>query len=51
MLQAGFVSVGVMLGLSVTGFALLNIGLIGIWLFAATSIAREHKTLSAVETP
>ena len=50
MLQAGFVSVGVMLGLSVTGFALLNIGLIGIWLFAARSIAHEHKTLSAVET-
>ena len=51
MLQAGFVSAGALLGLPVAGFALLNIGLVGIWLVAARSIARQHKTMTAVETP
>jgi AAA family ATP:ADP antiporter len=45
-LQAGVVFVGVTAGAGVTAFAWLNVGLVALWLFAASRIAAEHRKLT-----
>jgi AAA family ATP:ADP antiporter len=49
MVQAAIVSAGVLIGLPLAGFAVLNMGLVGIWLIAVRAIAREHKRLTSEE--
>jgi AAA family ATP:ADP antiporter len=49
MLQAGVVFVGVQLALTVRGFALVNVVLVGVWLLIVLGIRREHKKLTGAE--
>lgn len=49
MLQAGVVYVGVQLALSVRGFALVNVVLVGVWLLLVVGIRREHRKLAGAE--
>ena len=49
MLQAGVVYVGVQLALSISGFALVNLVLIGVWLLIVVGIRREHRKLTGSE--
>ncbi|HVQ15155.1 MAG TPA: Npt1/Npt2 family nucleotide transporter [Vicinamibacterales bacterium] len=50
MLQAGVVFVGVQLALTVRGFALVNLVLIGVWLLIVLGIRREHQKLTGADT-
>jgi ATP:ADP antiporter, AAA family len=43
LLSGGTVALGTYLGLGVVQFALVNLGLIGLWLFVVVLLAREHK--------
>jgi AAA family ATP:ADP antiporter len=45
MLQAVVVFVGTMLAFSIRGYALVNVALVGIWIWLAVAIAREHRAL------
>ncbi|MDZ7637368.1 MAG: Npt1/Npt2 family nucleotide transporter [Bryobacterales bacterium] len=45
MLQAGIVKLGTTVGLSVKGFAAINLGLVGVWLFVVFLLYKEHKKL------
>jgi len=45
-LQAVLVFAGTAVGLSIGGFAWINVVLTGVWLFAARQIAREHRRLA-----
>jgi AAA family ATP:ADP antiporter len=49
MLQAVIVFVGVQLAFDVRGFALVNLGLVLVWLILVVGIAREHRKLTAAE--
>jgi AAA family ATP:ADP antiporter len=49
-LQAAVVYVGVQLALTVRGFAIVNVVLVGVWLLLAVGIAREHRKLVGSET-
>ena len=49
MLQAGVVFIGLQMGLGLTGFALVNVTLVLLWLGLVAAIAREHKALTANE--
>jgi AAA family ATP:ADP antiporter len=49
LLQAVVVFVGVQLALSVRGYALINLGLVVIWLAIVVAIAREHRKLVPAE--
>ncbi|HWV93413.1 MAG TPA: Npt1/Npt2 family nucleotide transporter, partial [Vicinamibacterales bacterium] len=49
MLQAGVVYVGVQLALSVRGFAIVNMVLVGVWLLIVVGIRREHQKLTGSE--
>jgi len=49
MLQAGVVFVGVQLALTVSGFALINLVLTGVWFLIVIGIRREHKKLTGSE--
>jgi len=49
MLQAGVVYVGVQLALSVRGFAIVNMILVGVWLLIVVGIRREHQKLTGAE--
>ncbi len=49
MLQAGVVFVGVQLALTVSGFAVVNLVLIGVWFLIVLGIRREHKKLTGSE--
>ena len=49
MLQAGVVYVGVQLALSVRGFAIVNMVLVGVWLLIVVGIRREHQKLTGEE--
>jgi AAA family ATP:ADP antiporter len=49
MLQAGVVFVGLQFSLGVTGFALVNVTLVLVWLGLVAAIAREHRALTADE--
>lgn len=49
MLQAGVVYVGVQIALSVRGFAIVNLVLIGVWMLIVVGIRREHKKLTGSE--
>ena len=49
MLQAGVVYVGVQLALSVRGFAIVNMVLVGVWLLIVVGIRREHRKLTGEE--
>lgn len=50
-LQAGLVLLGtVVLGLSTTGFALVNLAVVAVWLLIAFSIGREYKRLVATDS-
>jgi len=49
MLQAGVVFVGVQLALTVRGFAVVNLVLIGVWLLIVLGIRREHQKLTGSE--
>jgi len=49
LLQAGVVFLGSSLGFSTSGYALVNIGLVLVWLGIVTLIAREHRKLVPVE--
>jgi AAA family ATP:ADP antiporter len=49
MLQAGVVYVGVQLALSVRGFAIVNMVLVGVWLLIVVGIRREHRKLTGSE--
>jgi len=46
-LQAGVVYVGTAIGMSITGFAWLNVLLTVVWVFAATRIYSEHRRRTA----
>ena len=50
MLQAGVVFVGVQLALTIRGFAIVNLVLIGVWLLIVLGIRREHLKLTGAET-
>lgn len=43
MLQAGIVFAGAMIGLSVTGYAMVTLALVGVWLLIAAAILREYR--------
>lgn len=45
-LQAVIVFLGTSAGMAIQGFAALNIGLVGLWLFVVVLISREHRKLS-----
>lgn len=49
MLQAGVVFVGVQLALTVSGFAVINLVLTGLWFLIVVGIRREHKKLTGSE--
>jgi AAA family ATP:ADP antiporter len=49
-LQAAVVYAGVQLALTVRGFAIVNVVLVGVWLLLAVGIAREHRKLVGSET-
>ena len=49
-LQAAVVFAGVQLALTVRGFAIVNVVLVGVWLLLALGIAREHRKLVGSET-
>jgi ATP:ADP antiporter, AAA family len=49
MLQAGVVYVGVQLALSVRGFAIVNMVLVGVWLLIVLGIRREHQKLTGAD--
>jgi AAA family ATP:ADP antiporter len=49
MLQAAVVYVGVQLALSVRGFAMVNLALVGVWFLIAFGIRREHRKLTGEE--
>jgi AAA family ATP:ADP antiporter len=49
LLQALVVFVGLRLGLGVSGFAGVNLVLVGVWLALAFAIAREHRALTAAD--
>lgn len=49
MLQAGVVYVGVQLALTVRGFAIVNMVLVGVWLLIVLGIRREHQKLTGSE--
>jgi AAA family ATP:ADP antiporter len=49
MLQAGVVFAGVQLALSVRGFAIVNVVLVGVWLLIVLGIRREHQKLTGSE--
>jgi AAA family ATP:ADP antiporter len=49
MLQAGVVYVGVQMALTVSGFAVVNLILIGVWFLIVLGIRREHKKLTGSE--
>jgi len=49
MLQAGVVFVGVQLALTVRGFAVVNLVLIGVWFLIVLGIRREHQKLTGSE--
>jgi AAA family ATP:ADP antiporter len=49
MLQAGVVYVGVQLALSIRGFAIVNMVLVGVWLLIVLGIRREHQKLTGSE--
>jgi AAA family ATP:ADP antiporter len=49
MLQAGVVYVGVQVALSIRGFAIVNLILIGVWMLIVIGIRREHKKLTGSE--
>ena len=49
MLQAGVVFVGVQLALTVRGFAVVNLVLIGVWFLIVLGIRREHQKLTGEE--
>ncbi|MCC7342771.1 MAG: hypothetical protein IT170_16945 [Bryobacterales bacterium] len=46
MLQAGVVKLGTTIGLSITGFASVNVGFTMVWLVVVWMLFREHKRLS-----
>ena len=46
MLQAAVVFVGTMFALGTSGYALVNLALVVVWLLLAVGIAREHKRLA-----
>ena len=46
MLQAGVVFVGVQLALSIRGFAIVNMVLVGVWFLIVLGIRREHQKLT-----
>ena len=50
MLQAGVVYVGVQVALSVRGFAIVNLILIGVWVLIVVGIRHEHKKMTGSET-
>ena len=45
-LQAGIVYIGTALGLVLSSFAVMNLGLTVIWIFIATALAREYRRRS-----
>jgi len=49
MLQAGVVYVGVQLALSIRGFAIVNMVLVGVWLLIVLGIRREHQKLTGAD--
>jgi AAA family ATP:ADP antiporter len=49
MLQAGVVFVGVQFAFGIRAFALVNVVLVGIWLFIVIGIRREHQKLTGSE--
>ena len=49
MLQAAVVYIGVQLALTIRGFALVNLVLIGVWLLIVVGIRREHRKLTGSE--
>jgi AAA family ATP:ADP antiporter len=49
MLQAGVVYVGVQLALSTSGFAIVNMVLVGIWFLIVFGIRRQHRKLTGSE--
>ena len=49
LLQAAVVFLGLQYGLSVTGFAVVNIVLVTLWLLLVVMISREHKILTAAD--
>lgn len=50
LLQAVVVFVGVQMALTIRGFALVNVVLVGVWLVLAVGIARQHRKLTGEET-
>ncbi len=51
MAQAGIVKLGVMAGLGIKGFAIVNFGMVLVWLGVALLLFREHKRLEATHEP
>ena len=49
LLQAAIVFVGVQLALGISGFALINLALVAVWLVLIVGIAAEHRKLTAAE--
>ena len=49
MLQALVVYVGVQLALTIRGFAIVNLVLVGVWLLIVVGIRREHRRLTGSE--
>jgi AAA family ATP:ADP antiporter len=49
MLQAGVVFVGVQLALGISGFAVVNVVLVAVWLLIVLGIRREHQKLTGSE--
>jgi AAA family ATP:ADP antiporter len=49
MLQAGVVYVGVQFALTIQGFALVNLALVGMWFLIVIGIRREHRKLTGSE--
>ena len=48
MVQAGIVYIGAeLLRLTTAQFAMVNVGMVGVWLVVAAAIYREHKRLAA----
>jgi AAA family ATP:ADP antiporter len=49
MLQAGVVYIGVQMALTIRGFALVNLVLVGVWMLIVVGIRREHRKLTGEE--
>jgi AAA family ATP:ADP antiporter len=49
MLQGLIVFVGVQLAMGISGFALLNLAFVAVWIFLVFGIAAEHRKLTATE--